>query len=119
MVRERAQEPETERVCVCVCVCERERVRVGGWGGGLGGGGGGVRKSLFLSLSLTHTHLHTQMYVFWTELFVDWIKHAFVTKFNKIEPEVYERSLSLSFYLYRRYSEVRRELIWQCTGTER
>ena len=119
MVRERAQEPETERVCVCVCVCERERVRVGGCAGVDVGGRVRVRKSLFLSLSLTHTHLHTQMYVFWTELFVDWIKHAFVTKFNKIEPEVYERSLSLSFYLYRRYSEVRRELIWQCTGTER
>lgn len=25
------------------------------------------------------------------EVCVDWIKHAFVTKFNKVEPEVYDR----------------------------
>jgi len=31
------------------------------------------------------------MFVFASELGVDWIKHAFVTKFNKIEPEVYNR----------------------------
>eukprot|EP00960_Hanusia_phi_P035670 751856-Hanusia_phi.AAC.6 len=29
--------------------------------------------------------------VWCTELLVDWIKHAFITKFNKIEPDVYNR----------------------------
>ena len=29
--------------------------------------------------------------VWCTEYVVDWIKHAFVTKFNKIDPSVYNR----------------------------
>ena len=33
--------------------------------------------------------------VFVTEYLVDWIKHAFVTKFNKVDPEVYNRYRSV------------------------
>ena len=41
-----------------------------------------------------YTYIHTQdwgnmvLVVWCTEHLVDWIKHAFVTKFNKIDPEV-------------------------------
>ncbi|KAI8898072.1 eukaryotic membrane protein family-domain-containing protein [Globomyces pollinis-pini] len=30
-------------------------------------------------------------FIFGTEIFVDWLKHAFIVKFNGIEPSVYER----------------------------
>ena len=29
--------------------------------------------------------------VFASEIFVDWIKHAFITKFNDISPDVYRK----------------------------
>lgn len=33
-----------------------------------------------------------------TEIFVDWLKHAFITRFNEISPEVYgEYSISLAY----------------------
>ncbi|XP_065884568.1 transmembrane anterior posterior transformation protein 1-like isoform X2 [Dysidea avara] len=33
--------------------------------------------------------------VFGSELFVDWVKHAFITKFNDIQPEVYRKYRSI------------------------
>lgn len=35
------------------------------------------------------------MTVFVSELVVDWLKHAFITKFNHIRPSVYERYMDV------------------------
>ena len=35
------------------------------------------------------------MTVLLSEIFVDWLKHAFITKFNHIRPSVYERYIDI------------------------
>jgi hypothetical protein len=35
------------------------------------------------------------MTVLISEVFVDWLKHAFITKFNHIRPSVYERYIDI------------------------
>ncbi|EPQ29733.1 uncharacterized protein PFL1_02953 [Pseudozyma flocculosa PF-1] len=68
-------------------------------GGGGGGGEGGVAAAsplpasftVFPSLSLLETVLTPLCIVLASECAVDWLKHAFITKFNHIRPAVYGR----------------------------
>ncbi|GJN93773.1 hypothetical protein Rhopal_006831-T1 [Rhodotorula paludigena] len=47
--------------------------------------------SLSASLSLVHQTFSPAVVVLVSECFVDWLKHAFITKFNHIRPGVYGR----------------------------
>lgn len=64
------------------------------------------------SLSLLQTIFSPAIIVLISECFVDWLKHAFITKFNHIRPKVYGRFIDvlckdLVVGAGRRTSEVR------------
>jgi len=40
-------------------------------------------------------HLQPVLTVLVSEMLVDWLKHAFITKFNHIRPSVYERYIDV------------------------
>lgn len=52
-----------------------------------------IRKSVCLSIPPSSQHLRQKpvLTVMTSEMVVDWLKHAFITKFNHIRPSVYER----------------------------
>lgn len=65
------------------------------------------------SLSLLQTIFSPAIIVLISECFVDWLKHAFITKFNHIRPKVYGRFIDvlckdLVVGAGKRASEVRR-----------
>ncbi|KAN0065053.1 hypothetical protein ACQY0O_001548 [Thecaphora frezii] len=51
--------------------------------------------TVFPSLSLLETVLTPLLIVLMSECFVDWLKHAFITKFNHIRPAVYGRFMDV------------------------
>lgn len=54
-------------------------------------------RSLNLLFSLVHlqTLLPLIAVIFLSEIFVDWIKHGFITKFNSISPYVYRKYIAI------------------------
>lgn len=51
--------------------------------------------ALFPSLSLVQTIVTPAATVLMSEMIVDWLKHAFITKFNHIRPAVYGRFMDI------------------------
>lgn len=51
--------------------------------------------ALLPSLSLLQTLLTPSATVLGSEMIVDWLKHAFITKFNHIRPAVYGRFMDV------------------------
>ncbi|RIB05025.1 eukaryotic membrane protein family-domain-containing protein [Gigaspora rosea] len=50
---------------------------------------------LFPAMTTLETLLTPVIIVFASELMVDWLKHAFITKFNQIRPSIYDRYIDI------------------------
>ncbi|CAG8506299.1 498_t:CDS:10 [Dentiscutata erythropus] len=50
---------------------------------------------LFPAMTTVETLLTPVIIVFASELIVDWLKHAFITKFNQIRPSIYDRYIDI------------------------
>ncbi|CAG8663196.1 3978_t:CDS:2 [Cetraspora pellucida] len=50
---------------------------------------------LFPAMTTVETLLTPVIIVFASELLVDWLKHAFITKFNHIRPSIYDRFIDI------------------------
>jgi hypothetical protein len=105
-------------------IAMRNIVEVGGlsirggeswWGSGLGAGNATstapFTAASILPMSFTifpkwiGQVLNPFLLVLGSEMFVDWLKHAYITKFNQVKPDVYEKFLDVLAKDY--YSDVR------------
>lgn len=95
-----------------VIIASRNLVEVGVWslsgidsGTGSGGGGGVLPQSFIIFPEWTGQIMGPFLLVLGSEMLVDWLKHAYITKFNNTRPAVYERFLDVLCKDY--YSHVR------------
>lgn len=49
----------------------------------------------FVPIDHLHTLLPLIFIIFVSEVFIDWIKHGFITKFNSISPFVYRKYIAI------------------------
>ena len=96
-------------------IASRNLVEMGVWslggpGADVGGssGGGVLPKSFTILPKWTGQVFGPFLLVLGSEILVDWLKHAYITKFNNIRPVVYERFLDVMSKDY--YSHVRPSL---------
>jgi hypothetical protein len=83
-----------------VIIASRNLVEVGVWSlAGMSGssapGAGVMPKSFMLFPKWTGQVLDPFLIVLGSEMLVDWLKHAYITKFNNTRPAVYERFLDV------------------------
>lgn len=95
-----------------VIIASRNLVEVGVWslsgidsGAGSGSGAGVLPQSFTIFPEWTGQIMGPFFLVLGSEMLVDWLKHAYITKFNNTRPAVYERFLDVLCKDY--YSHVR------------
>lgn len=97
-----------------VIIASRNLVEVGVWslsgidsgaGSGSGSGAGVLPQSFTIFPEWTGQIMGPFFLVLGSEMLVDWLKHAYITKFNNTRPAVYERFLDVLCKDY--YSHVR------------
>ena len=88
-----------------VIIASRNLVELGVWSLSPSSSGGVLPKSFTFFPSWTGQVMSPFFMVVGSEMLVDWLKHAYITKFNNTRPVVYERFLDVQCKDY--YSRVR------------
>lgn len=100
-----------------VIIASRNLVELGVWSlspSGTAGAGGILPKSFTVFPKWTGQVMGPFVMVLGSEMVVDWLKHAYITKFNNTRPVVYERFLDVQCRDY--YSRVCRPCL-ACSET--